>query len=53
MHLVGTMQCSRLIHTGVVESVGEGVLRWKIGDRVIANFNQQHIGGVSTLLKSY
>lgn len=34
-----------MLSTGIVESVGEGVTEWKVGDRVIANFTQDHIGG--------
>ncbi|CAI7602809.1 unnamed protein product [Penicillium viridicatum] len=30
---------------GVVEEVGEGVTEWKVGDRVLANFTQDHIAG--------
>lgn len=30
---------------GIVEEVGEGVTEWKVGDRVLANFTQDHIAG--------
>ncbi|KAJ5235456.1 uncharacterized protein N7469_004624 [Penicillium citrinum] len=30
---------------GIVEEVGEGVSQWKPGDRVLANFTQDHIAG--------
>ncbi|RAK97869.1 zinc-dependent alcohol dehydrogenase family protein [Aspergillus ibericus CBS 121593] len=30
---------------GIVEVVGEGVTEWKVGDRVLANFTQDHIAG--------
>ncbi|RMJ14436.1 hypothetical protein CDV36_005871 [Fusarium kuroshium] len=30
---------------GIVEEVGEGVTGWKVGDRVLANFTQDHIAG--------
>ncbi|PWY95727.1 hypothetical protein BO94DRAFT_541832 [Aspergillus sclerotioniger CBS 115572] len=30
---------------GIVEKVGEGVTEWKAGDRVLANFTQDHIAG--------
>ncbi|KAM0439591.1 hypothetical protein ACHAPT_000683 [Fusarium lateritium] len=30
---------------GIVEEVGEGVSEWKAGDRVLANFTQDHIAG--------
>ncbi|KAF6825246.1 zinc-containing alcohol dehydrogenase [Colletotrichum plurivorum] len=30
---------------GVVEEVGEGVTEWEVGDRVLANFTQDHIAG--------
>ncbi|GME62121.1 hypothetical protein PENARI_c022G04989 [Neofusicoccum parvum] len=30
---------------GVVEEVGEGVTEWKVGDRVLANFTQDHLAG--------
>ncbi|KAG7438133.1 Zinc-type alcohol dehydrogenase-like protein [Fusarium oxysporum f. sp. raphani] len=30
---------------GIVEAVGEGVTEWKEGDRVVANFTQEHIAG--------
>ncbi|KAI1031137.1 hypothetical protein LB504_000229 [Fusarium proliferatum] len=30
---------------GIVEAVGEGVTEWKVGDRVVANFTQEHIAG--------
>ncbi|PKX95165.1 zinc-dependent alcohol dehydrogenase family protein [Aspergillus novofumigatus IBT 16806] len=30
---------------GVVEAVGEGVAEWKPGDRVLANFTQDHLAG--------
>ncbi|KAF5646576.1 putative alcohol dehydrogenase [Fusarium sp. NRRL 25303] len=30
---------------GIVEAVGAGVTEWKIGDRVVANFTQEHIAG--------
>ncbi|PYI00919.1 alcohol dehydrogenase [Aspergillus sclerotiicarbonarius CBS 121057] len=30
---------------GIVEEVGEGVSEWKPGDRVLANFTQDHIAG--------
>jgi NADPH:quinone reductase-like Zn-dependent oxidoreductase len=30
---------------GVVEEVGEGVTEWKAGDRVLANFTQDHLAG--------
>ncbi|KAJ5962194.1 hypothetical protein N7501_007135 [Penicillium viridicatum] len=30
---------------GVVEEVGEGVTEWKVGDRILANFTQDHIVG--------
>lgn len=30
---------------GIVEEIGEGVSEWKIGDRVLANFTQDHIAG--------
>ncbi|RKL14565.1 hypothetical protein BFJ70_g15724 [Fusarium oxysporum] len=28
---------------GVIEEIGEGVTEWKVGDRVLANFTQDHI----------
>jgi NADPH:quinone reductase-like Zn-dependent oxidoreductase len=34
-----------LTEPGIVEEVGEGVTEWKVGDRVLANFTQDHIGG--------
>ncbi|KAL4913147.1 hypothetical protein BDW62DRAFT_214442 [Aspergillus aurantiobrunneus] len=30
---------------GIVEEVGEGVTEWKVGDRVLANFTQDHLAG--------
>ncbi|KLP00728.1 probable Alcohol dehydrogenase [Fusarium fujikuroi] len=30
---------------GIVEAVGEGVTEWTVGDRVVANFTQEHIAG--------
>ncbi|TDZ54045.1 Zinc-type alcohol dehydrogenase-like protein [Colletotrichum trifolii] len=30
---------------GIVEEVGQGVTEWKVGDRVLANFTQEHIAG--------
>ncbi|KAF5571512.1 hypothetical protein FPHYL_258 [Fusarium phyllophilum] len=30
---------------GIVEAVGEGVTEWEVGDRVVANFTQEHIAG--------
>ncbi|KAI1022662.1 hypothetical protein LB503_000151 [Fusarium chuoi] len=30
---------------GIVEAVGKGVTEWKVGDRVVANFTQEHIAG--------
>ncbi|OQD99132.1 hypothetical protein PENSOL_c007G10653 [Penicillium solitum] len=30
---------------GIVEEVGDGVTEWKVGDRVLANFTQDHIAG--------
>ncbi|KPM36164.1 hypothetical protein AK830_g10414 [Neonectria ditissima] len=30
---------------GIVEEIGEGVTDWKVGDRVLANFTQDHIAG--------
>ncbi|KAF5563842.1 alcohol dehydrogenase [Fusarium napiforme] len=30
---------------GIVEAVGDGVTEWKVGDRVVANFTQEHIAG--------
>ncbi|KAF5690186.1 putative alcohol dehydrogenase [Fusarium denticulatum] len=30
---------------GVVEALGEGVTEWKVGDRVVTNFTQEHIAG--------
>ncbi|PLB54154.1 GroES-like protein [Aspergillus steynii IBT 23096] len=30
---------------GVIEAIGEGVTEWHIGDRVLANFTQDHIAG--------
>ncbi|KAL4888360.1 hypothetical protein BDV59DRAFT_211162 [Aspergillus ambiguus] len=30
---------------GVVEEIGEGVTEWQVGDRVLANFTQDHIAG--------
>ncbi|KAH6962692.1 hypothetical protein DER45DRAFT_640365 [Fusarium avenaceum] len=30
---------------GIVEETGEGVTEWKVGDRVLANFTQDHIAG--------
>ena len=33
------------VFVGVVEEVGEGVTEWKVGDRVLANFTQDHIAG--------
>ncbi|GLA18155.1 hypothetical protein AnigIFM62618_005310 [Aspergillus niger] len=33
---------------GVVEAVGEGVANWKVGDRVLGQFNQDHLAGKMT-----
>ncbi|ENH64772.1 hypothetical protein FOC1_g10001420 [Fusarium oxysporum f. sp. cubense race 1] len=30
---------------GIIEAVGEAVTEWKVGDRVVANFTQEHIAG--------
>ncbi|PYI14497.1 alcohol dehydrogenase [Aspergillus violaceofuscus CBS 115571] len=30
---------------GIIEEIGEGVTEWKVGDRVLANFTQDHLAG--------
>ncbi|KAH8596962.1 hypothetical protein B0O99DRAFT_593254 [Bisporella sp. PMI_857] len=30
---------------GVIEAIGEGVTGWQVGDRVLANFTQDHVAG--------
>lgn len=32
----------------MVEAVGEGVTKWQVGDRVLAQFNQEHLAGRMT-----
>lgn len=36
---------AKTFRIGIVEEVGEGVTEWKVGDRVLANFTQDHLAG--------
>ncbi|CAG8931313.1 unnamed protein product [Penicillium salamii] len=46
---IDKFQCYLLTWSiGIVEEVGEGVSEWKAGDRVLANFTQDHLAGQLT-----